>query len=376
MRIQLYKIEQDTLATNPRDSFDPLGTLVTWGSEYRLGGKKDIESYNAPVSRHQFISDYFDPTLPGFEHYKLESGRVVQYLTDAEFEEYEQLSRNPDTHNWLDTKWAWDQFVYNHGPGTDLAFQPDLRLVSGKIQFRVYPTQRPGLEKKQNFWQAFEDYQAANPKLMAGLKVRFADAQAKRARCLELMNRRHGGSAQDPEAYLKAIDAWQADNVAIRGVSIRSQSYVTVSSTVFAGSMPDGFIYLTRDKCEQEKVDFGRADTYLAQEIEELDQYLTGDVWSYRLFEFDLEDLDAQEIDELDELPVFSSTETAEVYLLRQDMPVPDFAWAYETDSCSGFYGYEGMVEECKDMARRFGEREATKAWQRDVARRQRYFCM
>jgi hypothetical protein len=72
-----------------------------------------------------------------------------------------------------------------------------------------------------------------------------------------------------------------------------------------------GFIYITKDKIEAEGWTLEQADKYLEGEVEVYDNYLTGEVYGFRI-----EDANENHV-----------------------------------DSCSGYYGDDGkesMIEECK----------------------------
>ena len=100
----------------------------------------------------------------------------------------------------------------------------------------------------------------------------------------------------------------------IKGLFLYDHSGITISTGRFScpwDSGQVGWIYITKDKIEKEGWTPEQADKYLDGEVEVYDNYLTGEVYGFRI-----EDADGEEI-----------------------------------DSCWGYYGDDGkedMIKECK----------------------------
>lgn len=65
-------------------------------------------------------------------------------------------------------------------------------------------------------------------------------------------------------------------------------SGITMNTTGFScqwDSMRVGFIFVSKDKVKEEGVDESKVDEYLKGEVETYDQYLTGDVYGYKIYE-------------------------------------------------------------------------------------------
>jgi len=102
----------------------------------------------------------------------------------------------------------------------------------------------------------------------------------------------------------------------IKGLFLYDHSGITISTSPFScrwDSGQVGWIYITKDKIEKEGWTPEQADKYLDGEVEVYDNYLTGEVYGFRI-----EDADGEEV-----------------------------------ESCSGYYGDSGkedMIKECKSL--------------------------
>ena len=100
----------------------------------------------------------------------------------------------------------------------------------------------------------------------------------------------------------------------IKGLFLYDHSGITISTGRFScpwDSGQIGWIYITKDKIEKEGWTPEQADKYLEGEVEVYDNYLTGEVYGFRI-----EDADGEEV-----------------------------------ESCYGYYGDDGkesMIQECK----------------------------
>ena len=106
--------------------------------------------------------------------------------------------------------------------------------------------------------------------------------------------------------FKKIVRQWLDDHVAILPVFMYDHSGITVRTHPFScgwDSGQVGIIYLEKEVCEKNKIPFEDAEKILQQEVETLDQYLTGDVWYYSIYETNDEDYSGQILDHEDTLP-------------------------------------------------------------------------
>ena len=105
----------------------------------------------------------------------------------------------------------------------------------------------------------------------------------------------------------------------IKGLFLYDHSGITISTSPFScrwDSGQVGYIYITKDKIEKEGWTPEQADKYLDGEVEVYDNYLTGEVYGYRITKYNKEIEDDEEV-----------------------------------ESCWGYYGDNGkesMIQECK----------------------------
>jgi hypothetical protein len=105
----------------------------------------------------------------------------------------------------------------------------------------------------------------------------------------------------------------------IKGLFLYDHSGITISTSSFScrwDSGQVGWIYITKDKIEKEGWTPEQADKYLDGEVEVYDNYLTGEVYGYRITKYNKEIEDDEEV-----------------------------------ESCWGYYGDDGkesMIQECK----------------------------
>lgn len=85
-------------------------------------------------------------------------------------------------------------------------------------------------------------------------------------------------------------------------------------------SMMVGWIFVSKDKVRKESLDETKIEQYLIGEVKTYDQYLTGDVYGYRISKVTPCDLGHEHEEEL--------------------------------DSCWGFYGEEECIDEAKSMVK------------------------
>ena len=110
----------------------------------------------------------------------------------------------------------------------------------------------------------------------------------------------------------------------IKGLFLYDHSGITISTGRFScpwDSGQVGWIYITKDKIEKEGWTPEQADKYLEGEVEVYDNYLTGEVYGFRI-----EDADGEEI-----------------------------------ESCWGYYGNDGkedMIQECKQTIDRLVKKQ------------------
>lgn len=119
------------------------------------------------------------------------------------------------------------------------------------------------------------------------------------------------------------------ENICMVPIYIYDHSGISIQTTPFScpwDSGQVGWIYATKENCKEEGIAFEDAGEVLKSEIEELNQFLTGDVWGYTIYSQDVED----------DCDDFVFIEGVSDYLI----PI---------ESCWGYYGYEY----CKNEALR-----------------------
>jgi hypothetical protein len=124
----------------------------------------------------------------------------------------------------------------------------------------------------------------------------------------------------------RVIEADLEKNYVILPLYLYDHSGITMSTGPFScpwDSGKVGFIYVSMERARKEWSGTDeeireKAKKYLRSEVEEYDQYLTGDVWGYRIFETASEEDDEE---------------------------------GEEHDSCWGFYGMDYCMEEAKSTA-------------------------
>ena len=76
--------------------------------------------------------------------------------------------------------------------------------------------------------------------------------------------------------------------VVILPLFLYDHSGITISTTPFSCNWDSGqvgFIFVSKHKIKKEGIDETKVLDYLKGEVETYDQYLTGDVWGYRIYE-------------------------------------------------------------------------------------------
>ena len=109
--------------------------------------------------------------------------------------------------------------------------------------------------------------------------------------------------------------------VVILPLFLYDHSGITISTTPFSCNWDSGqvgFIFVSKHKIKKEGIDETKVLDYLKGEVETYDQYLTGDVWGYRIYE----------------------VETCSMGHEHKTL----------VDSCWGFYGEDSAEEEGKSL--------------------------
>jgi hypothetical protein len=174
--------------------------------------------------------------------------------------------------------------------------------------------------------------------------------------CEVLMFDAHEANVEEQAKFEALVDEWIGNNCEILPVYMYDHSGITVSAGPFScpwDSGQVGFIYVTRETCENDGENFDDAERILKDEIETLNQYLTGDVWHYCISEFAGSDKELEEIlDSLSDVDTLYKDENLIVYSTSQDCyDIPQLEWR---DSCGGYYGFkyvtESVISLCKEL--------------------------
>jgi hypothetical protein len=106
-------------------------------------------------------------------------------------------------------------------------------------------------------------------------------------------------------------------------------SGITISTSPFSCNWDSGqigFIYVSKDKVQKEGIDESKVEEYLKGEVQTYDQYLTGDVYGYK---------------------VYKVTTCNHGHEHEEDL-----------DSCWGFYGEEECISEAKGIVEYYVEKK------------------
>jgi hypothetical protein len=172
----------------------------------------------------------------------------------------------------------------------------------------------------------------------------------------------HEANVDEQTKFEALVNRWITDNCAILPVYLYDHSGVTISTRPFScpwDSGQVGFIYVTRETCEETGENFDAAEKILKAEIETLDQYLTGDVWHYCISEFAGSDEELEEIlDSLSDVDTLYKDEKIVIYSTSQDYDDSQLEWR---DSCGGYYGFKYTKETGKHLCFSFFFEDAKK---------------
>ena len=164
-------------------------------------------------------------------------------------------------------------------------------------------------------------------------------------------------TAEQESIFRKLVDSWMLENLCILPVYMYDHSGITLSTGPFScpwDSGQVGFIYVTKEKCDKEQVDFAKAEDYLKGEIATLDQYVTGDIWcidiqqlvifeDYEFTEDGKVELDEDDLEDHfnGHYTVHHEDDDCKIYLV-DNIPseTDDPVWEYR-DSCGCIYGYD-----------------------------------
>lgn len=165
----------------------------------------------------------------------------------------------------------------------------------------------------------------------------------------------HEADVAEQAKFKELVDEWIGNNCEILPVYMYDHSGITISTRPFScpwDSGQVGFIYVTKETCENIGENFNAAERILKSEIEILDQYFTGDVWHYCISEFIGNDEELEEIlDSLSDVNTLYKDEKLVVYSTSQNYDDPQLEWR---DSCGGFYGFKevtaSVINICKEL--------------------------
>lgn len=131
--------------------------------------------------------------------------------------------------------------------------------------------------------------------------------------------------------FLNFVQEWLVANVAILPIYMYDHSGITISTEPFSCPLDSGqigVIYIEKSTCEKAGINFDNAKEYLKEDIEELNNYLTGNVFVISIHQTEEEGFDGDILDYLDEPP--------------KDKEM--------LDCIGGYYGYSDAKSEAKRM--------------------------
>lgn len=144
--------------------------------------------------------------------------------------------------------------------------------------------------------------------------------------------------------FLNFVQEWLVANVAILPIYMYDHSGLTISTGPFScpwDSGQVGIIYIEKSTCEKIGINFDHAKEYLKGDIEELDNYLTSNVFVVSIYETEEEEFDGEIVYDDEEQP-----KDREIIIC-----------------VNGYYDYDHAKAETKDMLVSYQkEREAETA--------------
>jgi len=261
-----------------------------------------------------------------------------------------------------------DQFIWDLQPG-ELAGFPGYWMEDGEVRRTLTK------EEQEEYW-----YLDARP-----------GWDDERFEQLDQVWQDNEPSQEEAKAFLEAFETWKSENICILPLYLYDHSGITMRTSPFScqwDSGQVGFIYCTKERCDELGADFSKAEDCLRAEVEEYDQYLTGDVYGYVSWEFKLEDLEDEEaLSDLDRFDTLAENEHAKVVLWDGYSNLTDLEdWmessgeVEEGHSCWGFYGQDYIKEELKAGAVRHckwvAEKAVREASEQAERSRRTYWCM
>lgn len=143
---------------------------------------------------------------------------------------------------------------------------------------------------------------------------------------------KHDYSSHDYSSWEEMKEAIiKQENVhTILPLYLYDHSGITISTGPFSCNWDSGqigWIFVSKDKVKEEGIDESKVEDYLKGEVETYDQYLTGDVYGYKIYEVTTCSLGHEHQEDL--------------------------------DSCWGFYGEEYCLQEAKDIVNHWIEKES-----------------
>jgi hypothetical protein len=132
---------------------------------------------------------------------------------------------------------------------------------------------------------------------------------------IELFADLAGIDAEELESDGKALFQKASENYIIMPLFLYDHSGITISTSSFScpwDSGQIGWIFVSKEKVKQEGLDESKVEDYLKGEVETYDQYLTGDVYGYRISQIDVCDKGCEHKDEIDSCWGFYGEESAQ----------------------------------------------------------------
>ena len=162
-------------------------------------------------------------------------------------------------------------------------------------------------------------------------------------------------SAEEISYFNHVVDLWMEENFVYLKVYLYDHSGLSVQTTPFSCPWDSGcvgIIYTTLEECRKEQVKLEKAEIILKSEIEVLNQYLNGDVWSYTLY---VNDNSNEEFDEESFYwnEILLDTSEFICYSSGEHPDSPD--WIF-VDSCGGIYGHNDALGEATNTMTHFIE--------------------
>lgn len=157
-------------------------------------------------------------------------------------------------------------------------------------------------------------------------------------------------SSEHIQEFKEKINQWMEQNIKILPIYEYHYSNVkicTVPSDFDSSAHQIGFIYVNREMVKNEGLDWANPDILklLEQEIKTINQYLTGDIWQYLIYQPSFDNLVLIQ-DLLQDYTIYPNPKNTKGQTLLVTPKTPKCDFFKLIDSCGEFYGKQNCMED------------------------------